>query len=107
MAEKKSLYDKYKKNIGGVVSRFEWEKVCKPLIDFCLDPVPTAVRNNLKPDQVHLSSDLLEVPANKEHTNNKAKKRGTCYIARRVFYHLFKSGPKKTAIISSNYLKGN
>jgi glycosyltransferase involved in cell wall biosynthesis len=106
LAEKKSEYNKYKKNIRNISGDFEWEKVCKPIIDFCRDPVSSAVRKNLRPDQIHSSVDVTKIAGFKEPEENTSQKKSRCYLARRFFYHLFRSGPKKAVKISSNYMKG-
>jgi hypothetical protein len=35
--------------------------VCEPLISFCSDPVSSAVRKKLRPDQVHSSVNVLDI----------------------------------------------
>ena len=106
LAEKKAEYNRYKKNIRNIAGDFEWEKVCRPLIGFCMDPVSSAVRKNLRPDQIHSSVDVLEIAGSRETLQDNTQKKSKCYLIKRFFYHLFKSGPGKTVKISSNYLKG-
>ncbi|MBN1298763.1 MAG: glycosyltransferase [Actinobacteria bacterium] len=114
LSENSGLYKKCRENISSIAADFTWERVCRPIIDFCADPVSSAVRQTLRPDQVHSSVNVLDIcgsgaPADlpSQNLNTAAEKqKGKLYLAKRFFYH-FKSGGAKSAFkVYSNYLKG-
>lgn len=92
LADDKMLYDDFVKNISNVSKRYSWEKVCRPLLDFCRDPVINAYKNS---DEQPDTKDL-----NKQ--NQEPAKRG---LVSKFCRHFFKSGPKKTFRYVSNYLR--
>ncbi|MBE3035711.1 MAG: glycosyltransferase, partial [Candidatus Atribacteria bacterium] len=83
--------------VAAISQDYTWEKVCRPIIEFCKDPVSSAVRKKLRPDQIHSGTDGL----------GESSKKSKCHIFKRFFYHLFRSGPKKTLQFSSNYVREN
>ncbi len=105
MAEDRVFYRNCKDNVKNVSESFTWEKICRPLIDFCIDPVSSAVRETLRPDQVHTSVDVLDIagPGTGGGCSGISRSKGCLF--RRFFYHLFKSGPRKTLEVSKNYLR--
>ena len=125
LKDDKQFYQSCKLNLEKVAKNYTWEEVCKPLIRFCKDPVASAVRQNLRPDQIRTSLDVLDIAAKAgtsasyapyavkysdsvafiHSSPNAAGKRGAGYLIKRFFYHLFKSGPKRAVKYTSNYLK--
>ncbi|MBM3707516.1 MAG: glycosyltransferase [Actinobacteria bacterium] len=122
LADDRQFYSKCKLNLEKVAKNYTWEEVCKPLIRFCKDPVANAVRQNLRPDQIHTGIDVLDITAkggtsaayapsavksamSMPASTIGAGKRGAGYLIKRFFHHLFKGGPKKAAVVCSNYLK--
>lgn len=95
--------------VAAISQDYTWEKVCRPIIEFCKDPVSSAVRKKLRPDQIHSGTDLLDFSKGSGNAGGlgESGKTGKCYIFRRFFYHLFRSGPKKTLQFSSNYVREN
>jgi GT2 family glycosyltransferase/glycosyltransferase involved in cell wall biosynthesis len=124
MAENRDFYNSCRQKIAKAAEVFNWENVCEPLIRFCSDPVSSAVRKNLRPDQVHSSVNVLDIagggfgsgsggPATSggssylDHDDYQAqRKTGAGYLIKRYFYHLFHGGPKKASQIYSNYRQG-
>lgn len=112
MAQDKNFYQECKKKVPEVASGYTWEKVCAPLISFCMDPVSSAVRKKLRADQIHTQSSMPDIEASMMRpggtfSGSSGNRRSAGYLIRRFFYHLFKSGPKKTMEYSSNVIKGN
>jgi len=106
IADNKDFYDSCKNNIQSIAEQYTWKRVCEPIIRFCKDPFSSAVRKKLRPDQIHASVNVLDnVGNNNDITEEKQKGKG--YIIKRFFYHLFRSGPKKTLQFSSNYVREN
>jgi hypothetical protein len=128
MAENRDFYNSCRQRIAKAAEVFNWEKVCEPLIRFCSDPVSSAVRKNLRPDQVHSSVNVLDIaggrfggsgrgigsgfttsegPSYLGHDGGQAqRKTGAGYLMKRYLYHLFHGGPKKASQIYSNYRQG-
>jgi len=106
IADDRDFYERCKHNIRSIAKKYTWEKVCEPIIKFCEDPLSSAVRKKLRPDQIHTGT---MVPYGAENNSNitKVRKKGPVYIIKRFFYHLFRSGLKKTLQFSSNYIKRN
>jgi len=48
LAEDDRMTRKFRENCMSIADRFAWEKVSKPLIDYCRDPVITSVKSELK-----------------------------------------------------------
>ncbi|MCG9479962.1 MAG: glycosyltransferase, partial [Actinomycetia bacterium] len=90
LADDKQFYSQCQKNIADIASGYSWDKVCQPLIDFCRDPVFSAVRK-----RVDGQSD----------TASSGKKRGGGYLAGRFLHHFFKS-PRQSFRYLSNYMRG-
>jgi hypothetical protein len=119
MAENRDFYNSCRQKITRTAEVFNWEKVCEPLISFCSDPVSSAVRKKLRPDQVHSSINVLDIAGggfggsglgtsegslSMDHDGSQAqRKSGAGYLMKRYFYHLFHGGPKKASQIYSNY----
>jgi len=89
LADDKALYDECVKNIQNISAEFTWDKVCRPLIEFCKDPVSSALKER--------SSEETE-----NDSGNHVK--GRQNLVGKFFHHLFHSGPKKTARYLSNYI---
>ena len=135
LAENKDFYNSCRQKVLKAARDFNWEKVCEPLIRFCSDPVSSAFRKKLKPDQMNTGVNVLDiaggglgasgVPGNAgsiggksrgmsadgsssmDYDGNQAqRKNGTGYLIKRYFYHLFHGGPKKASQIYSNYKQG-
>jgi glycosyltransferase involved in cell wall biosynthesis len=61
LAENRDFYNSCRQKIAKAAEVYNWEKVCEPLIQFCSDPVSSAVRKKLRPDQVHSSVNVLDI----------------------------------------------
>jgi GT2 family glycosyltransferase len=122
MAENSDFYNGCRQKITKAAEVFNWEKVCEPLIRFCMDPVSSAVRKKLRPDQMHTSVNVLDIAGSEfgsssglgsggsssmDYDGSQAqRKNGPDYLIKRYFYHLFHGGPKKASQIYSNYRQG-
>ena len=96
MADNKDLYDRYKNNIPEVAEQFHWEKVLQPVIDFCRDPVSSAVRKNLRPDQIHASTDVLGIIRGQPETFFRKRKRSRYRACnKKIFLSSFQERSKK------------
>ncbi len=93
LAGDKKMYKDSVKNISSIAGDYTWEKVCRPIISVCRDPVSYALK---KKGNSSGNNGLDEAPP----------RGGKAYLIKRFFYHLFRSGPRKTSIFLSNYLKG-
>jgi glycosyltransferase involved in cell wall biosynthesis len=91
LADDKKFYKDCIKNIEETAGEFTWEKVCRPIIDFCADPVSNALKDTGEEGIVGSSGTLKK----------NGKKRS---LMGRFFYHLFHSGPGKTAKYVSNHV---
>ena len=89
MAGDKKFYNRCIKNIEQKEGDFTWEKVCRPIIDFCRDPVSNALKANDLEDSTNSQGDQVSKGSGRRLIN-------------RFFYHLFHSGPGKTARYVSN-----
>ncbi|MCL4416167.1 MAG: glycosyltransferase [Actinobacteria bacterium] len=109
LADNKSFMLDCRKNVTAISQDYTWEKVCGPIVEFCKDPVSSAVRKKLRPDQIHSGTDVLDYLQNSGNAGGpgESSKRNKYHIFRRFFYHLFRSGPKKTLQFSSNYIREN
>lgn len=109
MADNKPFMLSCRDKIAAISQDYTWEKVCRPVIDFCKDPVSSAVRKKLRPDQIHSGADVLDFSQDSKNANgpDQGSKKSKWHIIKRLFYHLFRSGPKKTLQFSSNYVKEN
>ncbi len=92
LADDKVLYDSFVKHISDVSKKYSWEKVCKPLLNFCQDPLISAVKN----------TDGQSDTKSFGNQDIKPAKRG---LVSKFCRHFFKSGPKKTFGYVSNYLR--
>ena len=100
LADDKQFYSKCVKNIEQAAEDYTWEKICQPIIDFCRDPVSSALKDR-KYGGVN-SSVNNGLSTKKTKTSGK----GGSYLIKRFFYHFFRSGPRQTSRFISNYLKG-
>jgi GT2 family glycosyltransferase len=93
--------------VATVSQDYTWEKICGPIIEFCKDPVFSAYRKKLKPDQIYLGTDVLDLSQGSKNVDSlgQSSKKSKYHIFKRFFYHLFRSGPKKTLQFSSNYVR--
>jgi GT2 family glycosyltransferase len=89
LAGDKEYYQKCVRNINAVSREYSWDKVCRPIIAFCKDPVSSALKERKDSDAA-------------ARIENDPK--GRSYLFRRFLYHLFRSGPGKTARYISNYV---
>ena len=97
LADNKPFILDCRDKVAAISQDYTWEKVCRPIIEFCKDPVSSAVRKKLRPDQIHPGTGGL----------GESSKKSKCHIFKRFFYHLFRNGPKKTLQFSSNYVREN
>lgn len=95
--------------VAAISQDYTWEKVCRPIIEFCKDPFPSAYRKKLRPDQIHSGTDVLDFSQGSGNAGGlgESSKKSKSHIFKRFFYHLFRSGPKKTLQFSSNYIREN
>jgi len=100
LADNKPFILDCRAKVAAISQDYTWEKVCRPIIQFCKDPVSSAVRKKLRQDQIHSGTDVLDFS---QGSGEKSKS----HIFKRFFYHLFRSGPKKTMQFFSNYVKEN
>ena len=96
LADDEVFYRKCISNIQQVARDFKWEKVCRPIIDFCKDPVFSAERNAIREDD---TGQIISV-----YKHKKSNKPGV-YLVKRFFYHMGHGGFRKAVRYSSNYLK--
>lgn len=100
LADDKQFYSKCVKNIEQAAEDYTWEKICRPIIYFCRDPVSSALKDR-KYGGINSSANN-DLSAKKTKTSGK----GGSYLMKRFFYHFFRSGPRQTSRFISNYLKG-
>jgi len=101
LADDKDFYNQCVKNIEKIAKDYTWEKVCQPIIDFCRDPVSSALKDR-KADNISNSNGDSDLSIKRIKTSRK----GSSYLIKRFFYHLFRSGPGQTLKFISNYLRG-
>jgi len=101
LSQDKKFYDQCVKNIRNIVKEFTWEKICQPIVDFCRDPVSSALKDRKNNNILNDNGDI-----NLSGEKTKTSGKGSSYLMKRFFYHLFKSGPRQTSRFISNYLKG-
>jgi len=89
LAQDRDYYGRCVANIGKIARQYTWDKVCGPIIAFCKDPV---------------SSALKERDTGDSSLDSKKDGRSRFYLLKRFFYHLFHSGPGKTARYLSNHM---
>jgi hypothetical protein len=89
ISDDKEYYDRCVKNVNEISADYSWDKICKPLISFCSDPVSSALKERDADGTDNLGGDSGERPG----------------LIKKFFYHLFSSGPSKTAKYVSNYIK--
>ncbi len=99
LADDKQFYNRCVENIEKLAEGYNWEKICRPIIDFCRDPVSSALKDR-KSDSIN-SNGNSDLSAKKIKSSGK----GSSYLIKRFFYHFFRSGPRQTSRFISNYLK--
>ena len=87
LAEDKQYYDLCVRNLNLISGDYTWEKVCAPILKYCMDPAKSSKKNDVE---------------NKGEIVNSGRQEGG--IGRKFFSHLAKSGPKKTFKYVRNYL---
>jgi GT2 family glycosyltransferase/glycosyltransferase involved in cell wall biosynthesis len=102
LAGDKKFYKSCVNNIEDISKYYTWEKVCKPLIAFCKDPIPSSYREREGIESI----DNDEFKDLSKKNNSHTGKKGVSYLVKRFFYHLFTSGLRQTSKFISNYLKG-
>jgi GT2 family glycosyltransferase len=101
LKDDKVFYRQCIKNINNIAPDFTWERVCRPIIDFCRDPVTSSYKFK------ESSGRSGEVEGNNNSYKNYTKgRRSIFYLPGRLFHHLFHSGPRQTLRFVSNYIKG-
>lgn len=96
LAEDQEFYSLCVQNIKKISKDYTWEKVCRPIISFCEDPIISAYK---KESSYNQDGSFEEVPG-----KVTKKEKGIIYLIRKFFYHFFHSGPRKTARYLSNYV---
>jgi len=96
LADNEKFYQRCKKNIEGIMPEYMWEKVCRPLVNFCKDPIYSAYKVKTGEE------DMKEY---NRFTGKKPKKRGPFYLISKFFYH-FSRSPGKSFRYLSNYIRG-
>ena len=86
LAENKEFYNKCVSNLKEIAKDYTWEKVCAPVLKYCMDPT----KSSKKQDE--------------ENNTETGSVRQTGSIGNKFFSHLAKSGPKKTFKYVKNYL---
>lgn len=100
LADDKEFYNQCVKNIEEIAKDYTWEKVCQPIIDFCRDPATSALKYR---EDNNALEDFKESSGTGSSDINS--KKNISYLPGRFFYHLFRSGPRKTIRFLSNYLR--
>ncbi|MCX6383191.1 MAG: glycosyltransferase [Actinobacteria bacterium] len=91
LAENKEFYNKCVSNLKEIAKDYTWDKVCAPVLKYCMDPTKSSKRNN--------DSD------NNENDNSASdRQRQSRSLLRKFFSHLVSSGPKKTLKYVKNYI---
>lgn len=96
LADDREFYNQCVNNIEKITGDFNWEKVCRPIIIFCRDPISNAKKSGI-------SKDDRGEPASSYNSQKSSKP--VRYLVKRFFYHLTHEGFKKAFKYSSNYLK--
>ncbi|MCL5070701.1 MAG: glycosyltransferase family 4 protein, partial [Actinobacteria bacterium] len=94
LAEDRDFYIKCVNNISEITKDYTWDKVCEPILKYCMDPVKSSKRKDTPDENIQNSSAV---------GNNSGQRKG---LAGKFFSHLFHSGPKKTIKYVKNYLSG-
>lgn len=102
LADDKEFYNECLNNLRDISREFTWEKVCRPVISFCRDPIPTSYRKREGFENIFDDKGQNSLKKNNTHSNEK----GFSYLVKRFLHHLFKSGPRLTSRFISNYFKG-
>jgi len=102
LADNKRFYRSCVNNIADISKDFTWERVCKPLIAFCKDPILSSYR---KREGIEYIDNEEFKNLSKKNDSHSDKKR-VSYLVKRFCYHLFHSGPRKTLRFISNYIRG-
>lgn len=100
LADDKEYYRKCVKNIKSIAGEYNWDKVCRPIISFCKDPVSSA----LKQRDADSGEQTGGTCKNNTGIGSNISKNGRFYLFNRFFYHLFHSGPRSTARYISNHM---
>ncbi|MCX6346788.1 MAG: glycosyltransferase family 4 protein, partial [Actinobacteria bacterium] len=87
LAENKEFYNKCVNNLKEIAKDYTWEKVCAPVLKYCMDPTKSSKKQD---------------DENNSETGNDSRQTGS--IGSKFFSHLAKSGPKKTFKYVKNYL---
>jgi GT2 family glycosyltransferase/glycosyltransferase involved in cell wall biosynthesis len=87
LATDKQYYDLCVSNLKLLTSEYTWDRVCGPILKYCMDPV----RSSKKQDD----ENSIETAGNSRQTGS---------IGKKFFFHLARSGPKKTFRYVKNYL---
>jgi len=96
LCDNKELIKKCKRNLEKVPPMFYWEKITKPIIDFCNDPIKTAYRKEAEEKKTSLKETSLKIET--------SKSKGLFYNIKRFLYHLRYSGFSKAIQYSKNIL---
>lgn len=91
LAEDKEFYNKCVRNLAEAAINCTWDKVCAPVLKYCINPTKNITRNN--------TSRIKEVD---NSTDDNQRQSGNIVI--KFLSHLFHSGPKKTFKYVINYL---
>lgn len=94
LAEDKDFYIKCVNNISEIAKDYTWDKVCEPILRYCMDPIRTSKRKDAMDENDKHSSAVA---------SNLRQRRG---LAGKFISHLFHSGPRKTIKYVKNYLSG-
>ncbi|GFP29558.1 rhamnosyltransferase [Candidatus Hakubella thermalkaliphila] len=97
MASDKEFYQSCVQNLERVEPCFRWNEVSKPLIRFLQDPRISASKKK------HLASGQEEIP---RPMAKVGQRKGFSYYVRRLFYHLRRSGWRKTGEYVANVVRG-
>jgi GT2 family glycosyltransferase len=89
LAQDSDYYRQCAENIKKVSEKYTWDRVLTPVIEFCKDPVSSALKER---------DDAARAPESRDI-------KGMYYPVGRFFYHLFHSGPSSTARYFSNYVR--
>ncbi|MCE5329355.1 glycosyltransferase [bacterium] len=90
LAEDKDFYIKCVNNISEITKNYTWDKVCAPILKYCMDPAKSSKKNTAENNN-----------ENNGNTSGRQKQKGNIFS--KFFSHLVKSGPKKTFQYVKNY----
>jgi GT2 family glycosyltransferase len=89
LAGDSDYYRQCSEKIKELSEKYTWDRVLKPVIEFCKDPVSSALKERY---------DAVSAPESRDI-------KCSYYPVGRFFYHLFHSGPSSTARYFSNYVR--